>query len=96
MNEYENIYILRGSLTEEQARKEIENIKQYFKDVEIFEKDDDMNGYLGLKKLAYKIREEESGYFYLTHFKGTEKETPEIERKLRVNDNVIKFITIRI
>lgn len=96
MKEFENIYILRGSLTEEQVKKEIENINKYFKDVEIFEKKDDINGYLGLKKLAYKVREETTGYYYTTHFKGTDSKVAEIEKQLRLNENIIKFITIRI
>lgn len=96
MKEFENIYILRGSLTEEQAKKEIEDIKQYFRNVKVFEKENDMNGYLGFKKLAYEVKGEKLGYYYLTHFEGTEKQTTEIERQLRLNENVIKFITVRI
>lgn len=96
MKEFENIYILRGSLTEERAIQEIENIKQYFKDVKVFEKQNDVNGYLGLKHLAYTIKKEDTGYYYVTYFRGTDNNVTEIERKLRLNDNVIKFITIRI
>lgn len=96
MKNFENIYILRGSLTEEQAKKEIENIKQYFKDVKIFAKENDTNGYLGLKRLAYTIKGQTTGYYFVTYFKGTENKTAEIEKQLRLNENVIKFITIRV
>lgn len=96
MKEFENIYILRGSLTEEQAQKEIENIKQYFKNVKVFKKENDINGYQGLKHLAYEIRGEQTGYYYITHFESTDNNVVEIEKQLRLNDNVIKFITIRI
>lgn len=96
MKNFENIYILKGSLSEQQAIKEIENIKQYFENVEIFEKQNDENGYLGLKRLAYTIRGEKTGYYYITHFEGTENKVADIERQLRLNENVIKFITIRI
>ena len=95
INNYENIYILKGSLTEEQALKEIEIIKEYFKGTEIYEKEDDKNGYLGRKKLAYNIKEEEYGYFYLTHFKSTFQKATKIEEKLKANDNVMKFITVK-
>ena len=99
MKNFENIYILRGSLSEEQAQKEIENIKQYFKDVKISKNKENINGqlgYLGLKRLAYTIRREKTGYYYITHLEGTDNNVSEIEKQLRLNDNVIKFITIRI
>ena len=96
MNIFDNVYILKGSLTEEQAKNEIERIKQYFKNVEIIKNDNNMYGYLGLKKLAYKIRGEQTGHYYVTHFEGTDRNATEIEKKLLLNDNVIKFITIRI
>ena len=96
MKSFKNIYILKGSLTEEQVKNEIEQIKQYFKDVEIFENKNDLNGYLGLKHLAYKIKGELTGYYYITSFKGTESQVTEIEKQLRLNDNVIKLITVRI
>lgn len=96
MKNFENVCILKGSLTEEQAKKEIENIKQYFKDVKVFEKENDINGYLGLKRLAYTIKGEQTGYYNVTYFTGTDREATEIEKQLRLNENVIKFITIRI
>ena len=99
MKEFENIYILKGSLTEEQAKKEIENIKQYFENVKISKNKANINGqlgYLGLKHLAYEIRGEKTGHYYITHFEGTENKIAEIEKQLRLNENVIKFITIRI
>ena len=96
MKNFENIYILKGSLSEQQAIKEIENIKQYFENVEIFEKQNDENGCLGLKPLAYTIKGEQTGYYNVTYFTGTDREVAEIEKQLRLNENVIKFITIRI
>ena len=96
MKNFENVCILKGSLSEEQAIKEIENIKQYFENVEIFEKQNDENGYLGLKHLAYTNKGEQTGYYNVTYFTGTDREVTEIEKQLRLNENVIKFITIRI
>lgn len=96
MEKFENICILKGSLSEKQAKKEIENIKQYFKDVKVFEKEDDINGYAGLKLLAYTIRGENTGYYYITYFEGTRNNVAELERQFRLNDNVIKWITIKI
>lgn len=99
MKIFENVCILRGSLTEEQTKKEFENIKQYFQNVKVSKNKENINGklgYLGLKRLAYTIRGEQTGYYYITHFEGTENEILKIERQLRLNDNVIKFITIKV
>lgn len=94
-NNYENIYILKGSLTEEQAKKEIENIKKYFENTEVYNKENDQNGYLGKKRLAYNIGENEYGHYYLTYFRANAEEIQKIEKNLRFNDNVIKYITIK-
>lgn len=94
-NSYDSVYILKGSMTEEQAKKEMENIKKYFKNTEIYNKENDQNGYLGLKKLAYSIGNETTGYYYLTHFRANANEIQKIEMNLRLNDNVMKYITIK-
>ena len=96
MKKYENAYILKGSLTEEQTKMKIEEITKYFDKVKIFENKETFNGYQGLKKLAYTIRKETTGYYYITSFEGTDKQVTDIENNLRLNDNVLKFITIRI
>ena len=96
MKKYENAYILKGSLTEEQAKMEIAEITKYFNKVKIFENKEALNGYQGLKKLAYTVRKETTGYYYITYFEGTDKEVKDIENKLRLNDNVLKFIIIEI
>ena len=96
MNKYENVYILKGSLSEKQAKKEIEEITKYFDKVKIFENKGVLNGYQGLKKLAYTVKGETTGYYYITSFEGTDKQVTEIENNLRLNDNMLKFITIRV
>ena len=96
INKYENCYILKGSLTEEQALKEIEIIKEYFKGAEIYEDKEALNGYRGRKKLAYNIKDEEYGYYYITYFKSTFQKATKIEEKLKANDNVMKFIIVKL
>ena len=50
---------------------------------------------LGKKKLAYKVREYEYAYYYLIQFVGKADIISELERKYRINENILKFITIR-
>ena len=50
---------------------------------------------MGKKKLAYKVREYEYAYYYLIQFVGKADIISELERKYRINENILKFITIR-
>lgn len=104
MKNYENVYILKGSLTEEQAKNEIEEIKKYFKNVKLYKDSSDIlnlfnnaiSGYQGKKNLAYEVKGEKQGYYFITYFEGTENKVKKIENQLKLNDNVLKFITIRV
>lgn len=51
---------------------------------------------LGEKKLVYKIKEYKTGYYLQFQWAGTLDEVVETERQLRINDAVIKFITIKL
>ena len=51
---------------------------------------------LGEKKLAYEIKKETSGYYVVfTWTTKTSEDVAELERQLRVDDHVLKFITVR-
>lgn len=96
MNKYENIIILKGKLKEENAKKEYENIlKQCFKDVKTYIKENDINGFIGIKNLAYTVRGNTKGYYAITYFEATETDVAEINLQLNKNKKVIKFITIK-
>ena len=52
----------------------------------------------GKRRLAYRVKQHDEGYYVLLHY-STDANTSlarEIERRLRVSDPVIKYITIRI
>ena len=95
INKYENCYILKGSLTEEQALKETEIIKGYFKGAEIYEEENDRNGYQGRKKLAYDIKKQSEGYYVVFTFEANPEFISELERIYRITDSIMKFITVR-
>lgn len=96
LKNFENIYILKGSMPEEEAKKEMEEIKKYFENVTIYKKENGKNGFWGLKNLAYEIKKEKTGYYYTTHFKATNEKVENINKKLFDNENVLKYITIKI
>ena len=50
---------------------------------------------LGEKKLAYPIKKEISGYYYVMQVEGTHECVSEFDRKALLNENVLRHLTIR-
>jgi len=48
----------------------------------------------GTRKLAYDIRKQTRGTYVLYDFAGTSDVVTELERNLKIDDNVLKFMTI--
>jgi small subunit ribosomal protein S6 len=51
---------------------------------------------IGRKALAYPIRKKNEGVYVLFEIEGSGQEIAELERRLRVNDLVMRFITVRV
>jgi small subunit ribosomal protein S6 len=49
----------------------------------------------GRRKLAYPIEKYDEGLYTVLYIDGTGKEIAEVERRLRVTDLVIRFMTVR-
>ncbi len=50
----------------------------------------------GMKKLAYPIKKELQGYYVFCDYAGTPAAVSEIERRFRIDDAVLKYLTIKI
>jgi small subunit ribosomal protein S6 len=92
MRRYETIFILRPGQSEDQLNAIIENTKKV-----ILEDQGtiiSLNKW-GLRKLAYTIKKENQGQYVLCDFAGTPAAVAEIERKFRIDDAVLKYLTIK-
>ena len=92
MRRYETIFILRPSQSEDEINTIIENTKKIIID------DKGMIISLcrwGLKKLAYTIKKETQGQYVFFDFSGTPAAVAEVERKFRIDDAVLKYLTIK-
>ncbi len=49
----------------------------------------------GRRKLAYNIEKHDEGIYVVLYIEGSGKEIAEVERRLRVNDLVIRYMTVR-
>ncbi len=54
------------------------------------------NENMGLRNLAYPIGRKNNGTYILLEIEGTGQEIAELERRMRVNDRVIRYITVRV
>jgi small subunit ribosomal protein S6 len=91
MRRYETIFILDPDLADEQRGALFERldalIKQY-KGMAV-ERDE-----WGARKLAYDIRGRNRGYYVRLDYCGEGALVDEMERSFRIDDNVLKFMTI--
>jgi ribosomal protein S6 len=51
---------------------------------------------MGRRPLAYEIKRKKEGYYVLFEIEGSGKEIAELERRMRVNDLIMRYITVRV
>ncbi len=51
---------------------------------------------VGLRNLAYPIQKKNEGHYVLFEVDGTGQEIMELERRMRVNDLIMRYITVRV
>ena len=93
MRRYETIFIARPNVNED----EIEAIIS--RTTSTIENDGGtilrINNW-GLKKLAYLIKKENQGYYVYLDYTGIPESIAEIERLFRIDDRVLKYLTIKL
>lgn len=95
MRIYELIFIVKPDLPEEGTQAAIEQVKTVLTDGgATLDKVDEW----GKRRLAYRVQGYADGYYVFIQYSADDKSTlpREVERRLRVADDVIKFMTIRI
>ena len=50
---------------------------------------------LGIKRLAYPIKKEINGYYYVMNFTADRDALAEIDRKASLNENIIRHLIIK-
>jgi small subunit ribosomal protein S6 len=93
MRIYEELFIVRPDATPEEVDPFIEQLKNVITHTGgTLEKADKW----GVRKLAYRVLKYNEGQYILLQFNAQPDTVKEIERRLRVADLVLKFITVRI
>ena len=93
MRVYEELFIMKPDLPEEEIDAFIEQMKTHIGNaggtVDKIEK-------WGKRRLAYRVEKYREGSYVLLQFSAGAETVKEVERRLRVADSVIKFLTVRI
>lgn len=92
MKRYEVIAIAKSDLSEEDVTTLIERIQKIItKRKGLIVKIDKW----GKRRLAYEINKQKDGYYFLIELVGDGPIIDEIERNYKIDDRILKFITIK-
>jgi small subunit ribosomal protein S6 len=93
MRIYEELFIVRPDAPEEEIDQLIEQLTTQIAgeggNVDKSEK-------WGVRKLAYRVQKRNEGFYVLLQFTAKPATVSELERRLRVSDQVLKYQTVRI
>lgn len=91
MNKYEMMFIVKTTIDEATVAATAENLKSVITSMkgEITDSKE-----LGNKKLAYAINKEITGFYFLVNFNGTAEIVNELDRKAKIDENIIRHMII--
>lgn len=92
MNCYETLFVVKPTLTEQEIASQITKIKDVLakEDAELIATDD-----MGMRRLAYTVAKQNRGYYTVLYYKADGSKINEIERNLKINEDIIKFLTVK-
>lgn len=92
MNKYELAVVVSAKIEDEDRAATIEKVKEYITrfggtvtEVEEW----------GKKKLAYEIQKMHEGFYYFVRFEADAICPAEVERRIRIMENVIRYLCVR-
>jgi small subunit ribosomal protein S6 len=93
MRIYEELFIVKPDAPEEEVNAFVEQLKTQLTTAGATVDKVDL---WGKRRLAYKVDKYREGAYVLFQFTGGPEIVKELERRLRVSDVVLKFLTVRI
>lgn len=84
--------IVKPTLSDEEKASIIENVKNVITQFggEVVAVDN-----IGVRELAYPIQKFERGHYYIIYYKAPAEAVIELERQLRYNEDVLRFMTVK-
>lgn len=93
MNKYELMFIVKTTMESEEALKIAKSYEKLVSEV-----DGKTTNFkdMGQKKLAYAINGQINGFYYVINFDGTSATVKELDRRLGLDENIIRHLIIRL
>ncbi len=93
MSLYENVFIARQDISGAQVDALADTFTQLVADNggEVKKRE-----YWGLRNLAYRMRKNRKGHYVLLNIDAPPATVAELERTMRINEDVIRYLTIRV
>lgn len=90
MTNYEVMFIIDPVLEDEKKDATVETVQQIINaDGEVSKVD-----VWGMRKLAYPIQKKNEGYYVVVEFKASPELPKELDRRLKISDNVMRHMII--
>ena len=92
MNKYELVVVINAKIEDEERVATLEKVKAL---VERFGGQITNIDEWGKKRLAYEIQKMKDGFYYFIQFDGASTVPGEIESRIRITDNVLRYLCVR-
>lgn len=92
MNKYEIMFIVRADIDEKTVKdteKAFEKILTDMKSKVVNTKD------MGQRKLAYPIKDQVRGFYYILNVEASSEAVKEFDRKAKIGNNILRHLIIR-
>lgn len=90
---YETVFITRQDLSTKQTEELAKSFEEILKtgDAKVARTE-----HWGLRTLAYRINKNRKGHYVLFHIDGPTEAVQEMERNMRLNEDVLRYMTVKI
>ena len=93
MNKYEIMFIVKATMEEAQVKEVANNMKKIIEDLKgkvVSLKE------MGERKLAYAIKKEISGYYFVMTIEATKEVVKEFDRKALIDESILRHLVIKL
>lgn len=89
---YELTYIINSVISDDQVKDLVSRVSKFVdeNDGEIVEVDE-----WGSRRLAFPIQKKRNGYYVDMYFRAPGAIVPKLERALEIDDNILRYLTLR-
>ena len=93
MTKYEIMFIVKATMEEDAIKKTSEDVQKLInkKPSKVIEFKE-----MGRKKLAYPIKKEVSGYYFVMTVEADHATIAEFDRKVSINENILRHLIIKV